>query len=460
MNNLLNTMMFFKEITKIPRESGNEKKMAEYLVHFAKERNLFYKCDEYNNVIIKKKTVNKQPIILQAHMDMVCEKNPTKEINFAEDAIEVIEKDGFLMANGTTLGADNGIGMAQILTILDSDILCNIEAVFTVAEETTMTGALNLNENDLEARELLSLDGFEENTIIIESASFYDIILETQYVFATPQNLHVYQISVTGMLGGHSGFDINKKRGNSNIELARILNRIGDIEIIDFWGGDKFNVIPSQANAQFYTNLTKDQIEKICQLTQMELRKQYSKIKISFSNIKTDKKTLNNKQSKDFLQTIVQFPHGVIKYNRKREVITSVNLGGVNLQEGRLKIGMRSSKKVEEQECLEILKKYSNERQLKVKVLGSQPGFENEEKCNLIQNLLKAHPIELFKQKPKLKSVHIALETGIFQTKMPNLQIAVISPNIQGAHTVNEKVEIESIQKTNEWLIRFLENYN
>ena len=154
MNNLLNTMMFFKEITKIPRESGNEKKMAEYLVHFAKERNLFYKCDEYNNVIIKKKTVNKRPIILQAHMDMVCEKNPTKEINFAEDAIEVIEKDGFLMANGTTLGADNGIGMAQILTILDSDILCNIEAVFTVAEETTMAGALNLNENDLEKIQL------------------------------------------------------------------------------------------------------------------------------------------------------------------------------------------------------------------------------------------------------------------------------------------------------------------
>ena len=133
MSSPLNTIAFFREIASIPRESGNEKKISDYLVSFAQKRNLFYKRDEYNNVLIKKKTCEKPPIILQTHMDMVCEKELAKQFDFATDPIELVEKDGYLMANGTTLGADNGIGMAQVLAILDSNILCNIEAVFTVS---------------------------------------------------------------------------------------------------------------------------------------------------------------------------------------------------------------------------------------------------------------------------------------------------------------------------------------
>jgi len=459
MSSILNTITFFREIAKIPRESGNEQKIAEYLMQFAKERKLFCKRDEYNNVLIKKKTCNKRPIILQAHMDMVCEKEETKQFDFEKDGIELIEKDGYLMASGTTLGADNGIGVAEILAILDSDILCNIEAIFTVSEETTMIGAMNFDIRDLEGRELLSLDGFEENTIILESASFYDIILGTQYAFTETKLTNAYEISLSGMLGGHSGFDIDKNRGNSSIELAKILSKKSDIEIIDFIGGTKFNVIPSTAKSEFYTNLSVNEISNLCQNMQYELEKQYPEIKISFAAIKTEKEALDNKDSKEFLETIIQFPHGVIHKNQGQEVTTSINLGGVDLQKKEMKVGMRSSKKQEEKECLERLKKYCEEKNLKFTILGSQPGFESNRDSKLIQSLIKAHPLELFKQKPMVKSVHISLETGIFESKFPDLQIAIISPNIQGAHTVNEKVEIESIMRTDKWLVNFLEEY-
>lgn len=284
MRKILNTISYFEEIAKIPRESENEKKIAEYLVNFAKKRNLYYKCDEYNNVLIKKKIYNKEPIILQAHVDMVCEKDKEKQFNFETDSIEVMEKDGYLTANGTTLGADNGIGVAQILAILDSDISCNIEAIFTVSEETTMLGAMKFDTDDLEGKAFLSLDGFEENTIIIESACFYDIILEMQYVFKNIKNKKAYEINISGFSGGHSGFDINKNLGNSNIELSKILLEVDDIEIIDFSGGTKFNVIPSQAKAKFYTNIPKKEIEEMCSIWQTNLKKQYKNVEIAIHN--------------------------------------------------------------------------------------------------------------------------------------------------------------------------------
>lgn len=459
MSSPLNTIAFFREIASIPRESGNEKKISDYLVSFAQKRNLFYKRDEYNNVLIRKKTCEKLPIILQTHMDMVCEKEHAKQFDFATDPIELVEKDGYLMANGTTLGADNGIGMAQVLAILDSNILCNIEAVFTVSEETTMMGAMNFDVSSLEGEALISLDSFEENTIVLESASFYDIVLKTQYTLNSSKNMNAYEINLTGMLGGHSGFDIDKGRGNSDIELAKVLSKITDIEITDFCGGTKFNVIPSQATAKFYTNLTNDEMAQLCKTTQNKLRKEYPELKISCISKNMKEGALDNKQSKEFLEMIACFPHGVIFRNQSHEVTTSVNLGGVNLKSKELKVGMRSTKKIEETECIEMLKKYSKENQLRFNILGSQPGFESKENGKLIQDLLKSHPINLFKQQPILKSMHITLETGIFQFKKPELQIALISPNIQGAHTINEKVEIESINRTDEWLVNFLTSY-
>ena len=475
------TINFFKEIAKISRESGNEGKIAEYLCDFAKSRNLEYEKDEYNNVLIKKKNSNKAPIILQAHTDMVCEKEKYKDFDFKNDSIEIIEENGYLHANGTTLGADNGIGIAQILTVLDSDIEVNIEAIFTVSEETSMIGSINFDTTKLKGKMLLNLDGFEENTILIESAGFYDIILKMNNTFESSiiNNSNLYEVNLNGLDGGHSGFDIDKNRGNSSILLADILSTIEDIELVDFIGGTKFNVIPSNAKAIFYTNMEYDEIKKIIKEHEKKLKSKFENISIEVkslknnsneycvpkieNNIDKDKNSnnvlisnLNKEQSKNFLQNICNFPHGVLNKNERGEVTTSINLGVVNVKENEIKVGMRSSRKEEENNCLDKLKEYCRENNFEFIILGSQPSFRTGENAEIVRKLIKAHPAELFKTNPNVKSMHITVEVGFFQEKIPDIQIAIISPNIQGAHTTKECIEISSIERTNKWIENFL----
>lgn len=450
----------FKEISKIPRETGNEEKIAEYLCEFAKQRNLEYYKDKYNNVIIKKKTCNVKPLILQAHTDMVCEKVQDKEFDFTKDSIEVIEKDGYLMANGTTLGADNGIGVAQILYILDSNINCNIEAVFTTSEETTMEGSMGLDTSKLEGNMLLNLDGFEENTVIIESAAFHDIIMKPKYKAKILSNKNNYAISLSGLKGGHSGFDIDKDRGNSSIILAQILNGIDDIEISEFIGGTKFNVIPSEAKCLFKTNLEKQELEKIIQKNVKQLNRGDIKIKIEKLDGEAIK-AISIVDSKMFLNSIANFPNGVVNKNERNEVTTSINLGVVDLKENILKIGMRSSRKQEEKIAVERLKEYARENNMMFEEIGYQPGFQTTNEDEIVK-ILK-HTFNKVKENKdkelKIKSVHITVEVGIIKEKMLDLQVAIISPNIEGAHTVDEKVEIASIERTTKWIEEFIKMY-
>lgn len=485
------TINFFKEIAKIPRESGNEEKIAEYLCEFAKSRNLEYEKDKYNNVLIKKKSCNKTPIILQAHTDMVCEKEEGKDFDFKKDSIEVIEENEYLHANGTTLGADNGIGIAQILTILNSDMEVNIEAIFTVSEETSMIGSINFDATKLKGKMLLNLDGFEENTILIESAGFYDIILKMDYRFNTKKKgkFDLYEISLIGLEGGHSGFDIDKNRGNSSILLADVLNNIKDIELVDFIGGTKFNVIPSNAKAVIYTNMKYDELKELIKEYENKLKNRFLNISIEIKVVKNNnngderyiqkiendinehninkESNLNNtlinsldiEQSKRFLQSICNFPHGVLNKNERGEVTTSINLGVVNLREKEIKIGMRSSRKEEEANCLDKLKEYCHNNNFVFTILGSQPSFRTSENAEIVRKLIEAHSTKLFGIKPTVKSMHITVEVGFFQEKVPDIQIAIISPNIQGAHTPKECVEIASIERTNRWIENFLDNY-
>ena len=194
------TIDFFKEISKIPRESGNELQISNYICEFARKKNLEYIQDKYGNVIIKKYNGKNDPIILQAHIDMVCEKENIDH-NFKTDPIEIYEEDGFIKAKGTTLGADNGIGVAEILNILDDNLNLNIEAIFTVSEETDMHGAEKIDVSSLKGKQMLNLDGFEEKTIITESACFYDIILNLDYIFEKKTNKNLYKIKIEGMPG-------------------------------------------------------------------------------------------------------------------------------------------------------------------------------------------------------------------------------------------------------------------
>lgn len=456
--NVSKTIQFFKEITQIPRESGNEKQISDYICKFAKERNLQYIQDKFNNVIIKKTNGKNKPIILQAHIDMVCEKEENSNFDFKKDKIKVYEENGYLKAMGTTLGADNGIGVAQILNILDSDLKINIEAVFTVAEETTMIGAENIDVSTLEGKQMINLDGFEEHTIIIESASFFDIILNMNYTQFSKDINNLYKISLTGMEGGHSGFDIDKNKGNSIIELAKLLKLLPDVRLVDFIGGTKFNVIPSTAVCTFSSTAKFDEIKNIAEDFKNKQIAQYSNLNINLEEIMQPHNSISKNESEEFIEAILQFKHGVFFKNKSNQVTTSANLGVVDLKNNIMKIGVRSSKKEEEKNILEYLKEYSNNYKFEFVIQGSQPGFESNESSELVQNLVKSYKKVTGKEDLQLKSVHITVECGFFKEKIKGLEVAIISPKILGAHTVSERVEMNSVNECDKWLYEMLQN--
>lgn len=454
------TIDFFLDITKIPRESGNEYAISEYICNFARERNLEFIRDKYNNVIIKKYTGNSEPIILQAHMDMVCEKTDNLEFDFSKNSIEVYEERGYLKAKGTTLGADNGIGVAQILNILDSDLKINIEAIFTVSEETTMIGAENIDISMLKGKQMINLDGFDSHTVITESASFFDIILKTNFFNYVKDEHPKYKIILTGMDGGHSGFDIDKGRGNSIQKLAEFLLQLEDIRISDFSGGTKFNVIPSSATCVFSTELEFESIKSMIDVYVGGKKTKYSNLNIVIKKLDSTNlyDTLSLNESRNMLSSIIHFKHGVHNKNSSNQVTTSVNLGVLDLKSNIIKIGMRSSKIVEEKAILQYLKLYANLNKYEFSIHGSQPGFETSENSELIKNIVNSYRNVVKNNDLVLKPVHITVECGFFKEKMNNLDVAIISPEIMGAHTTEEKVNIESIIECDKWLYEILKN--
>lgn len=444
------TISFFKEIASIPRESGNEEAIANYLVEFAEKRNLPYYKDSYNNVLIRKENKNLPCLILQAHTDMVCVSDDPC-FDFAKNPIEVLEKDGYLYANHTTLGADNGIGVAQILNLLDSDIPCNIEAVFTTSEETTMVGAMNFDTNLLTGKYLLNLDGFDENTILTESAAYYDLVMQLENMHKVNHTKkYTYSISLSGLLGGHSGYDIDKGRGNAILLMAEFLNSLqGDL--ISITGGTKNNVFPSSAKAIICTDL--ENVEECINSFINQYHDIYPTLDIKYEKIPLIKECFAN--SKDLIDFLSNFPSKAIYYNDSHLPTTSVNLGVIS--DGYLEIGLRSSRKEEANKVLEDLNGYAEKYGFTLKEVGYQPGFYSDANSVMIKLLEKTCS---YPTPPSVTLEHIAVEVGFFQEKMPDLQVAIISPRILDAHSTKEKVFIQSINLVDQWLIQFIKEFN
>lgn len=438
----MTTIDYFYEISKIPRESGNEELIANYLCDFAQKRNLNYKKDKYNNVIITKYNDYKNTIILQAHTDMVCEKEINSDFDFSKDSLELIKEKDYIRANKTSLGADNGIGIAEILNILENDYKVNIEAVFTVSEETSMIGAEKIDVKDLKGKYLINMDGFEEGVLIKESASFNDIVLNLNYNIIENQiNENSYQIKIYGLEGGHSGFEIGNNKGNSCIILSDIISEIEDIKLIDFTGGTKFNVIPSEAKTCFYTGYNLVELKNIINKKFKKYQKIYNNLKLEVESVECVKGYISNLESKRFIDSVNNFKNGV--FHEEEYITTSQNLGVVDLTKKEFKIGVRSSRINEENEILNYLKDYALKYGYEFNRLGRQPGY-----CTNNQDFIKIITdsyCEATGKKMDINGVHITLETGFFMEKIKNLSIAVISAKIEGAHTINEKVYISSI---------------
>lgn len=471
------TLFYFNKITKIPRPSGHEQKICTYLQNFAKEHNLECFVDKTFNVVIKKPTncQKDKTLILQAHSDMVCEKEPSSNIDFFKDGISTITDGDFLKADKTTLGADNGVGLSMILSLLDDPTLQipNLECVFTTQEETTMLGAINLDTSLLRGKHLLSIDGTDEGKIEVSSAGM--TVFESEKTYACAQNLNenfdnqnIFEISLTGFRGGHSGSEINTDKQNAikamGEFLAKFKNKLSFVEIS---AGNKSNAIPRDFNCIVLAqNLTKTTLESFAN----EFLKAYLKTESNATlTVNQLQKTaldcentyaLNINQTNNLIDFITNYKNGVLTKNDQDFVVSSNNLACIHLNKGNLKIvvSLRSSNKKEDKIFEENIASYFKQYNIKTKITSRAPFFERNKNSYLQPLCLNTYK-ELFNTEAKCEDIHAGLEGGVFSQKIPDIDICVIAPNIYDAHSPSERVSLSSIDRVYSWLEKIIQQF-
>lgn len=463
-------LKYFYEISKIPRKSGNEEKIAKYLIKFAKERNLKYYTDSKFNVVIWKDASigyeDKEILGFQCHTDMVCEKIDGSNHDFSKDSLDLIIENGFLKAKDTTLGADNGIGVAYILEILDSNLNTpKLECIFTSTEETTMEGVRFLDGNILKSKRIISFDNFLDTEILISSATakrwVSKIYMNRQ---EKNENLLYYKLNMSGFKGGHSGIDIwDNKRGNPIKIVADMLNEFQSISISEIKGGSSENVIPRDIKVVFAIEESeKDILEKIESKFEI-LKKVYGNIEIYLKELEYKEKEqvriYSKEDTKRLLEYIVNYKNGPLEYDEEGNVILSGNLGRIESFEDYvlLKYSVRyNDKKIGEKLVSEIeenMKKYNVICEESSYMLG----YEEPKESKLLDIVEKVY-IEVMGNIPKKKKSQACLECGYLGQKIDNLEYIAIAPNIFDAHSPKERVEIVSLNKVWKIVEKLIEN--
>jgi len=466
----------FDEIRKIPRCSKHEDKIREYIVNFAKKHNLEYKTDKTGNVVISKpgtKGMEKKPtVILQGHMDMVCEKNSDIEFDFSKDPIQLKLKGDILTANGTTLGADNGMGLAMSLAIIEDNNLKHgpLEALFTIDEETGLTGAFAMESDMLTGHIMLNLDSEDFGVITVGCAGGGDsqikLPIKTQPINGSLTSLTV---KVSGLRGGHSGVDVHEQRGNAVKLLTRMLWKAKEdynFYITEIKGGDKHNAIPREA----YANISVEKQDKDRFVTTLKdegknILQEYKPIdpnfKVDFQDIGKPKTTLTNDSQNRLLDLLHGLPHGIDKmsYDIPDLVETSTNLAKVTINKNNAAINMstRSSIKSALQNLRDRIRAIAELSGAKVEEDKPYPGW----KPNLESKLLKLSKKifkDMYKQEPKVEAIHAGLECGIIGEKFPGMDMISIGPTIKYPHSPEEQVQISTVDKTYKYVLKILEN--
>ena len=452
-------LKYFYEISKIPRKSGNEEKIAKYLIEFAKERNLKYYTDsKYNVVIWKDASVgyeDKEILGFQCHTDMVCEKVYGSNHDFLRDSLDLIIENGFLKAKDTTLGADNGIGVAYILEILDSNLkMPKLECIFTSTEETTMEGVRFLDGNILKSKKIISFDNFLDTEILISSATakrwVSKIYMKKQ---EKDKNLIYYKLDISGFKGGHSGIDIwDKKRGNPIKIVADILNELESISIAEIKGGSSENVIPRYINVVFAIEETERGILEKIESKLESLKKLYGNICIYLREIedeeKEEKRIYSKENSKRLLEYIVNYKNGPLEYDEEENVILSGNLGRIESFEDYvlLKYSVRYNDKNIGEKLVSVIEENMEKYNVICEDSSYMLGYEEPKESKLLDIVEKAY-IEVMGNIPKKKKSQACLECGYLGQKIENLEYIAIAPNIFDAHSPKERVEIASANK-------------
>lgn len=452
-------LKYFYEISKIPRKSGNEEKIAKYLIKFAKERNLKYYTDSKYNVVIWKDASfgyeDKEILGFQCHTDMVCEKVDGSNHDFLRDSLDLIIENGFLKAKDTTLGADNGIGVAYILEILDSNLkMPKLECIFTSAEETTMEGIRFLDGKILKSKRIISFDNFLDTEILISSATakrwVSKIYMKKQ---EKDENLIYYKLNMSGFKGGHSGIDIwDKKRGNPIKIVADILNEFDNISIAEIKGGSSENVIPRDINVLFaIEKIERGILEKIESKFEI-LKKVYGNICIYLRELEDEGKEqlriYSKKDSKRLLEYIVNYKNGPLEYDEEGNVILSGNLGRIESFEDYvlLKYSVRYNEKKIGEKLVSEIEENMKEYNIICKESSYMLGYEQPKESKLLNIVEKAY-IEVMGNIPKKKKSQACLECGYLGQKIKELEYIALAPNIFDAHSPKERVEIASANK-------------
>ncbi|WP_207669513.1 aminoacyl-histidine dipeptidase [Clostridium tagluense] len=477
LNNLKSNLTFkyFEEISKIPRESGNEKAISDYFVSFARERNLEVIQDEALNVIIKKPATkgyeNIPGVIIQGHMDMVCEKNKDTNHDFKTDPIELRICGDMLYANNTTLGGDDGIAVAYALAILDSDNIQHprLEVLLTTEEETTMSGALKIDPRNLNGKILINLDSDEEGKLLVSSAGGANTkhILPIEWEEVHDSYL-AYSINIGGLKGGHSGIDINKGRGNANKIIGRILYDLSkdfDIYLKEINGGMKSSAIPRESEVVIFVKckeidfLTKE-IYKWSTIIKNEFKTSDPEVCVEIN--KSDCKT-NKVLSKDTMEkaiiSLLLIPNGIITMSMdiKELVESSSSLGVIRTLENEIvfESDVRSSIKslkyciINQMEAVASL--------LNCKFIDDlhYPEWQYNSNSEVLQLFKKVYR-EKYQLDPQVIAIHAGIECGAFMEKMTYLDIISYGPNVYDIHTPYEHLSISSVERTWDFIISVL----
>ena len=473
-----NVLSFFKEITRIPRESGHEELIVEYLQQFAAARGLECKTDRAGNVLITKEAAKGYEdvpvIVLQSHSDMVCEKNEGVQHDFRKDPIRYVIEDGWMIAPDTTLGADCGIGVAAQLALLDSDMPCGkIECLFTTAEETGLDGAMALEPGFFTGKVLLNLDSEDEGEIFVGCAGGLDTTAEFHYMDEPlEEDFGIETVFVKDAMGGHSGDDINKGRANAVQLLGRFLYSIIDLDwqLISIDGGNKRNAIAREAKAVIAAEPdTLEIINERLDAYRKEVLEEYGaiekEIKVGFTeDIATDRRlAVDEMTAWNLVTALCASPHGVLAMSQEIEnfVETSTNLASVKMTEpGVIRIGSS------QRSCVTAARRAAAARMEACFVLagaivkheGEYPGWAPAAESP-VRDACVASYRKLFGVDPKVKAIHAGLECGLFTEKFPGLDMISFGPTLRGVHAPGERLDLASLDRFVALLTDLICNY-
>lgn len=470
-------MTFFYEISQIPRGSGHELEISRYLEKFAKERGLKHHKDPLNNVWIRKEAhpekKDRPGVILQGHMDMVWEKNQDRVFDFLKEPIPLVLEGDILRADGTTLGADNGIGVALALALLDDTThkLPLLEGVFTVDEERGLTGALAFDATPLKGRILINLDSEDDDEILTSCAGGvrinYHMPVERK---ALPEGMLRCKITVEGLKGGHSGMDINKGRGNANHLMGRVLYALNEemqIALEDVHGGAKDNAIPRESYTLLYAESgERENLELTVQSFQRKASKEYAKndeeIRIRWEWLsEVGERPMDSNSTQKVIALLLNIPNGVHSMSEELEglPVSSQNLGVVETfyDSVQFSVAARSSSQSKKEELLAINQSLGRQFGARMEKTGDYPGWSYA-RDSRIRDLAVAVYERRFGTKPKVVAVHAGVECGIFGDKIPGLDMISVGPNIRDVHSPREQLSLSSTRKTWSFLVDLLES--